>query len=51
MEDKTYDCLTCTYPRHKTPELIFCDVCIRRIMDKHQAKKNREKKSDEAPDK
>ena len=39
MEDKTYDCLTCPYPRHKTPELIFCDVCIRRIMDEHHAKK------------
>lgn len=51
MEDKTYDCLTCPYPRHKTPELIFCDVCIRRIMDEHYAKENREKKSDEAPDK
>lgn len=35
MEDKTYDCLTCPYPRHKTPELIFCDVCIRKIMDEH----------------
>lgn len=51
MEDKTYDCLTCPYPRHKTPELIFCDVCIRKIMDEHHAKKNREKKSNEAPDK
>ena len=51
MEDKTYDCLTCPYPRHKTPELIFCDVCIRKIMDEPCAKKNREKKSDEAPDK
>ena len=39
MEDKTYDCLTCPYPRHKTPELIFCDVCIRKIMDEHQADK------------
>ena len=51
MEDKTYNCLACPYPRHKTPELIFCDVCIRKIMDEHQAKKNREKKSEEAPDK
>lgn len=38
-KDKTYDCLTCPYPRHKTPELIFCDVCIQRIMDEHQADK------------
>ena len=38
MEDKTYDCLTCPSPRHKTPELIFCDVCIRRILDKHKTK-------------
>ena len=34
-KDKTYDCLTCPYPRHKTPDLIFCDVCIRKIMDEH----------------
>lgn len=39
MEDKTYDCLTCPYPRHKNAGVIFCDVCIRRIMDKHQADK------------
>lgn len=37
MEDKTYDCLTCPSPRHKIPELIFCDVCIRRIMDEHHS--------------
>lgn len=40
MEDKKYDCLTCPYPRYKTPELIYCDVCIRRIMDKHKAQIN-----------
>lgn len=39
MEDKTYDCLTCPSPRHKTPELIFCDVCIRRILEEHDARK------------
>ena len=50
-KDKTYDCLTCPYPRHKTSELIFCDVCIQRIMDEHRAKKNRGKKRDEASDK
>ena len=52
MEDKTYDCLTCPYPRHKTLELIFCDVCIRRIMEEHDAKVTASKeKSRKTPDK
>lgn len=38
MPDKEikYDCQHCPYPRYKTPEHIFCDVCIRRIMDHHK---------------
>lgn len=41
VPDKEYNCLTCPYPRYRTPELIYCDVCIRKIMDKHQAEQAR----------
>lgn len=42
MSDKKYDCLTCPYPRYKDGHIIFCDVCIRRIMDEQKEKKNNE---------
>ena len=38
MPDKEhkYNCQRCPYPRYKIPEHIFCDVCIRKIMDNHK---------------
>lgn len=49
VEDKEYDCLTCPYPRYKTLELIYCDVCIRRIMDKHKAEMEVKHDTDRKP--
>ena len=36
---KEYDCMTCPYPRYRDGQVIFCDVCIRRIMDERNDKK------------
>jgi len=36
---KKYDCMTCPYPRYKDGSVIFCDVCIRRILDEKKEKK------------
>lgn len=30
---KMYDCKTCPYPRYREGNIIFCDVCMRRILD------------------
>ncbi|MCB6414111.1 hypothetical protein LI221_03360 [Faecalimonas umbilicata] len=38
---KKYDCTTCPYPRYKDGSIIFCDVCIRRILDEQNEKKKR----------
>ena len=38
---KKYDCTTCPYPRYKDGSIIFCDVCIRRILDEQNEKKQR----------
>ena len=36
MADKRkYDCRTCPYPRYRDADHIYCDVCIRAILDKH----------------
>ncbi len=40
---KKYDCTTCPYPRYKDGSIIFCDVCIRKILDEQKAKKERKK--------
>ena len=39
---KKYDCKTCPYPRYKEGSVIFCDVCIQKILDekKKQKKEN-----------
>jgi len=42
MSDKKYDCLTCPYPRYKDRSVIFCDVCIQKIMDMQKEKRNKE---------
>ena len=40
MSDKmVYDCQTCPYPRYKDGSVIFCDVCIRKILDEQKEKK------------
>jgi hypothetical protein len=46
MSDKQYDCKTCPYPRYKDGNIIFCDVCIRRILDEKKKKKEREENAD-----
>ena len=38
---KKYDCTTCPYPRYKDRSMIFCDVCIRKILDEQNRKKQR----------
>lgn len=43
---KIYDCMTCPYPRYKDGAVIFCDVCIRRILDERKEKKQRKEESD-----
>lgn len=35
---KKYDCTTCSYPRYKGGGIIFCDVCIRKILDEQRTK-------------
>ena len=39
VSDKSkYDCTTCPYPRYKDGLVIFCDVCIRKILDEQKEK-------------
>lgn len=38
-DKRKYDCTTCPYPRYKDGAMIFCDVCIRRILDEQKKKK------------
>ena len=35
---KKYDCTTCPYPRYKDGHVIFCDICIRKILDEKKEK-------------
>lgn len=44
---KKYDCTTCPYPRYKDRSVIFCDVCIRKILDGQKAKKERKEQPNE----
>ena len=44
---KNYDCTTCPYPRYKDRSVIFCDVCIRRILDEQKEEKKRKEQSNE----
>ena len=41
-----YDCTTCPYPRYKDGSVIFCDVCIKKILDEQNEKKRRKEQSD-----
>ena len=43
---KIYDCTTCPYPRYKDGSIIFCDVCIRKILDEQKEKKQRKEQLD-----
>lgn len=43
---KIYDCSTCSYPRYKDGSIIFCDVCIRRILDERNEKKQGKENAD-----
>ena len=46
VSDKSkYDCTTCPYPRYKDGLVIFCDVCIRKILDEQKEKKGKERSS------
>ena len=38
---KKYDCTASPYPRYKDRHIIFCDVCIRKILDEQREKKQR----------
>lgn len=38
-DKKKYDCTTCPYPRYRGGYIIFCDVCIRKILDEQNEKK------------
>lgn len=46
-DKKQYDCTACPYPRYKDSQIIFCDVCIRRIIDEQNEKKRRKDNADE----
>lgn len=47
MDDKkkVYDCATCPYPRYKGGSILFCDVCIRKILDEQKEKKRRKEQT------
>ena len=46
-DKKKYDCTTCPYPRYKDRHIIFCDVCIRKILDEQREKKQRKEQPNE----
>ena len=46
-KQRKYDCTTCPYPRYKDGSIIFCDVCIRKILDEQKAKKERKEQPNE----
>ena len=41
-DEVKYDCLTCPYPRYRDENHIYCDICIREIMDRHSAERKTE---------
>ena len=47
VSDKKYDCTTCPYPRYKCGHVIFCDVCMQKILDEQRAKKERKEQPNE----
>lgn len=46
MSHKKYDCTDCPYPRYKDSRVIFCDVCIRKVLDWQREKKQGKEKPD-----
>ena len=46
-DKRKYDCTTCPYPRYKDGSVIFCDVCIRKILDEQKEEKKRKEQSNE----
>lgn len=40
--EKKYDCTTCPYPGYRDKKIIFCGVCIRRILEELEEKKRKE---------
>lgn len=44
--EKKYDCTVCSYPRYKDGKIIFCDVCIKKILDEQREEKQRKDKKD-----
>ena len=46
-DKKVYDCKTCPYPRYKDGSVIFCDVCIQKILDEQKEKKERKEQPNE----
>lgn len=44
---KKYDCTASPYPRYKDRHIIFCDVCIRKILDEQREKKQRKEQPNE----
>ena len=45
-KEKKYDCTNCPYPRYKDSRVIFCDVCIRKVLDGQREKKQGKEKPD-----
>ena len=41
---KKYDCATCPYPRYKEGTVIFCDVCMQKILDRMKEKQRQEER-------
>ena len=41
---KKYDCATCPYPRYKEGTVIFCDVCMQKILDRTKEKQRQEER-------
>lgn len=41
-EERRYDCTTCPYPGYRDKKIIFCGVCIRRILEELEEKKRKE---------
>lgn len=41
-DEKKYDCANCPYPRYKEGTVIFCDVCMQKILDRKKEKQRQE---------
>ena len=43
--EKKYDCMTCPYPRYRCGHIIFCDVCMQKVLE--EKKKQRKEQPSE----